>query len=117
MARILQEFYHHEITKSPGSVHATYLVAGILKSVHSVDARRHGLVDDEENPMQSSPFMSSSAPLEIDVETQATIMVMSLVNEDHLQSEPLLSAANGACADYIFRSQGEIPEYFVHPHI
>jgi hypothetical protein len=37
--------------------------------------------------MESSPFLSSSAPLEKETESEGTCTVMSLVGEDKLESK------------------------------
>ena len=61
--RILYEFYEHENSKKPGSVHATYLIAGTKKTpTKTTLTNRHanGLnEDDEPIPSSPPPFTSS----------------------------------------------------------
>jgi DNA polymerase delta subunit 3 len=61
--RMLYDFYAHENAKTPGSVHATYLLAGIKEiRDHSLPANgQNGTHKHEDDPMPSSPppFTSS----------------------------------------------------------
>jgi len=80
--RILYDFHQKQTSKKAGSVHATYLVSG----VQVVKPASNGVHQtDEDTPMQSSPFMSSSMPNQ-DVEEEATgTRVMTLAREEHLE--------------------------------
>jgi hypothetical protein len=48
---------------------------------------RHSHDHDKDTDMGSSPFLSSSAPLKKETESEATCVVMSLVKEDQLESK------------------------------
>ena len=62
---MLYEFHHTTNAKKPNTIHATYLITGILKSdVHPATSQpthsqSHLLSQDEDTPMESSPFPSS----------------------------------------------------------
>ena len=59
--RMLYDYHHKQNAKKLGSVHATYLVDGV-KSLEGASQLNGTKSDGEDTPMQSSPFMSSSAP-------------------------------------------------------
>jgi DNA polymerase delta subunit 3 len=59
---MLYDFHHTQTAKKPGSVHATYLITGILRSGQQAPSQAaNGLPtqQDEDTPMESSPFPSS----------------------------------------------------------
>jgi DNA polymerase delta subunit 3 len=82
---MLYDFHRRQNGRKPGSVHATYLVTG-EQAVPVADAQ-NGQVDAEEDmPVQSSPYMSSSMPMQ-DEDPEAPMMkVITLVREEHLES-------------------------------
>ncbi|KAK4696138.1 DNA polymerase delta subunit 3, partial [Lecanoromycetidae sp. Uapishka_2] len=59
--RMLYEFHQTQISKKPGSIHATYLLDGLLMTANGTHTNGHGQ-DGEDVHMQSSPYMSSSMP-------------------------------------------------------
>lgn len=60
-ARMLYDFHHTTNAKKPGTVHATYLLTGILHTDTQPPSQpTHSLrPQDEDTPMESSPFPSS----------------------------------------------------------
>jgi hypothetical protein len=63
VSRILYEFHRTENAKNPGSLNATYLVAGIPVPDVADKPATNGNKSATQNgdvPMQSSPFMSSA---------------------------------------------------------
>jgi DNA polymerase delta subunit 3 len=60
--RMLYDFHHTQTAKKPGSVHATYLITGVLQPEQQpLSQATNGLLSqhDEDTPMESSPFPSS----------------------------------------------------------
>lgn len=82
---MLYEFYQHQNSKKPGSVHATYLVSGISNYETSSSNGKLGQEDDGDTHMQSSPFMSSSILPEDKSETQVSEQLITLVREENLE--------------------------------
>jgi DNA polymerase delta subunit 3 len=90
--RMLYDFYVHENSKKPGSVHATYLLAGSKKAVRNplVINRQNGN-QHEDDPMPSSPPPFTSSMLQSsqqngggeEVET-SVMRTISLVREESL---------------------------------
>ena len=64
--RMLYEFHSTENTKNPRSVNATYLVTGIQKGLQeegtSTSTANGTHKDQDDEVMQSSPYLSSSLP-------------------------------------------------------
>ncbi|KAF7193712.1 DNA polymerase delta subunit 3, partial [Pseudocercospora fuligena] len=99
--QMLYEFHRKQNSKKPGSVHATYLLAGTKRSrLHShTDTNTEGAHSQERNdqdgdvPMNSSPPMPSSSFRQPDVEqngngsTRDVVPIKSvmLVREEHLE--------------------------------
>jgi len=83
--RMLYEFHHLQNAKKPGTVHATYLVSG-TKRAEEQEASSGVQKDGEDEYMQSSPFMSSSMP-QPDQDTEETsVLSITLVREEDLES-------------------------------
>ncbi|MCJ1265569.1 hypothetical protein MMC22_005449 [Lobaria immixta] len=83
--RLLYEFYHHQNSRKPGSVHATYLVSGTQAKFGETSATAISEANFEDANLQSSPFMSSSIPLGDDAEEQLSVKVIALVREQDLE--------------------------------
>ena len=82
---MLYYFHASQNEQKPGSVHATYLVSGVQSTKAIVNVSVAEVNEDLQ--MQSSPFMSCSMPGQ-DVEEEAsTAMVMTLVEEQHLNGK------------------------------
>ena len=90
---MLFEFHRSQNAKKPNSLYATYLVSGtkslasvsIISPVHPNGSVGKG--DGEDQPMQSSPYMPSSAP-QVDEEEDAgavSVLSISLVREEDLE--------------------------------
>ncbi|CAI7575198.1 unnamed protein product [Penicillium crustosum] len=58
--QILFEFHRNENAKKPQTVHATYVISGIQKVPESAPTNGHA--GDEDEMMQSSPYLPSSMP-------------------------------------------------------
>ncbi|KXG52688.1 Six-hairpin glycosidase [Penicillium griseofulvum] len=57
---LLFEFHRNENAKKPQTVHATYVISGIQKAPEPAPTNSHA--DDEDDIMDSSPYLSSSMP-------------------------------------------------------
>lgn len=57
---ILFEFHCNENAKKPQTVHATYVISGIQKAPEQAPTNGHA--DDEDEMMESSPYLPSSMP-------------------------------------------------------
>ena len=83
---MLFEFHCKQNSKQPGSVCATYLISG-FQTVTLEPLSIAAPVEDEDTPMQSSPYMSSPPkPEEAQASEPQTQRAITLVNEEHLES-------------------------------
>jgi DNA polymerase delta subunit 3 len=109
---MLFEFHRQQNVKKPGSVHATYIVAGSKRN--SVAATNNGsstMKDGEDEYMQRSPFRSSPIPPNQDVIVEdSPILSITLVREEDLEGMKVLSAAIATKSDSFseVRSQYEV---------
>lgn len=85
--RLLYEFYHHQSSRKPGSVHATYLLSGKQSKLGQTSATGVGQSSFEDAHIQSSPFMSSAIPPGDDAEAVPSVMVIALVREQDLDGK------------------------------
>lgn len=84
--RLLYEFYHQQNTKKPGSLYATYLLAGTQAVIDRACA--HSCVDHDgiqDVDIQSSPFINSSMPPEADPGERRRVRLVALVREQDLE--------------------------------
>lgn len=81
----------------PGSIHATYLVSGTRTKPDGSSMALDGQGDGEDEHMQSSPFMSSSMPIDSDTEIRILTTVVTLVGEEDLDGEKLALAMLRNC--------------------
>lgn len=88
---MLYEFHRQQNAKKPGAVHATYLVSGTKQENHATESG--GKKDGEDEYMQSSPFMSSSMPQQNEDTGETSVLSVSLVREEELESATALSSA------------------------
>lgn len=84
---MLYDFHRNENAKKPGSVNATYVIAGTQKPpepplpANNSQGRDGG--DDDDEAMQSSPYLSSSMPnQDVAVEFAAIASIMLVREED-----------------------------------
>lgn len=59
---MLYEFHRNENAKKPQSVHATYVITGFQKPPVAETPATNGHTKDEDQIMQSSPYLPSSMP-------------------------------------------------------
>lgn len=93
IARMLYEFHRNENAKKLNSVNATYVISGVQKPQESVSANGEQTKDgeDEDDIMQSSPYIPSSMPTQdAAVDSTATVSIV-LVREEDL---------DGMCCQY-----------------
>ncbi|TKA76645.1 hypothetical protein B0A49_01861 [Cryomyces minteri] len=85
--QMLYDFHHKQTAKKPGSVHATYLIAGTCRPETPVQANEVNGHDAEDSVMQSSPpFPSSSMPQqEESVEEDVAVKLLLLAKEEDLE--------------------------------
>jgi DNA polymerase delta subunit 3 len=82
---MLYEFHQNQNAKKPGTVHATYLLAGTKsKEINGTDGAQK---DGEDEYMQSSPFVSGSMPQPTEETEEISVLSVSLVKEEDLESE------------------------------
>ncbi|KAJ5948624.1 hypothetical protein N7454_001931 [Penicillium verhagenii] len=79
--QVLYEFHRNENAKNPQSVHATYVISGV-QSPQPVTAT--GPANDEDEVMQSSPYMPSSMPNQESASETTRITSVILVREEDL---------------------------------
>lgn len=99
--RLLQDFYFQGISKNPGSIYATYLIAGERVIDASADNERWGHHAAIDTHLRSSPFLSSSVLVEKKAESHITHLVMSLVNEENLEGKLKFGEETSVCSSYV----------------
>ncbi|KAJ5315505.1 DNA polymerase subunit Cdc27 [Penicillium atrosanguineum] len=88
--RILFEFHNKENAKKPQSVQATYVISGIQKAPERPATNGHAK-DDEDEVMQSSPYLPSSQPNEDAASGSLRIASIILAREEDLEGRQWLS--------------------------
>lgn len=87
---MLYDFHREQTRQKPGSVWATYLVDGLQASKEDAAATATNgqrSEDGDDVPMQSSPYMSSSAPQpDQEIETVYSRCLM-IAREEDLEGE------------------------------
>ena len=87
---MLYEFHRKQNAKKAGSVNATYLINGVVVVVAAASAGQSQINGDGDDiHMQSSPFMSSSAPQEESQEQTLYSRSVLLAREEDLEGEEL----------------------------
>ena len=61
---MLYEFYETQTKRKPGSLYATYLIAGVKKEQSTQNGIINGIPHDEDEPMPSSPPPFTSSMLD-----------------------------------------------------
>ena len=80
--RMLYEFHRLENSKTPNSVHATYVVIGI--PILQTQSKRHSKDSDDDEFMQSSPYVGSQLEPEDSDEESIPVTAVRLVREQEL---------------------------------
>lgn len=80
---ILFEFHHNENAKKPQTVHATYVISGIQKAPEPSYTNGHG--NDEDETMQSSPYLPSSMPNQDSASDSIRVASIVLAREEDLE--------------------------------
>lgn len=96
---MLFDFHRKQTSKNRSSVHATYLVEGILAASKETGVNGYK-GDGEDVHMQSSPYMSSSMPHEDHTEDVITTRSIILAREEDLEgksSQQHFSALHAPC--------------------
>ncbi|PQE26640.1 hypothetical protein CJF31_00010584 [Rutstroemia sp. NJR-2017a BVV2] len=84
----LFEFHRIQNAKKPGTIHATYLISGTKRKEAAVTSNGHEK-DGEDSVMQSSPFQSSMPQPEDTVQEESSVLTITLVPEEDLDSKAL----------------------------
>ncbi|KAJ5537035.1 hypothetical protein N7513_010221 [Penicillium frequentans] len=79
--QVLYEFHRNENAKKPKSVHATYVISGVQNPEPTTT---NGHANDEDEVMQSSPYMPSSMPNQEPVSLASRITSIILAREEDL---------------------------------
>jgi DNA polymerase delta subunit 3 len=85
--RVLYEFHRNENAKKPATVHATYIISGIQKAPEPAPTNGHA--NDEDEMMQSSPYLPSSMPNEDEASDSIRTASIILVREEDLEGSLL----------------------------
>lgn len=84
---MLFEFHRQQNAKKPGTVHATYLIAGTKRNPVATTNNDSAAKDGEDEYMQSSPFRSSPIVPNQDVAVEdSPVLSITLVREEDLES-------------------------------
>ena len=81
--RMLYDFHQTQNARKPGSVHATYLLHGTARAMPAPPEESQQ--DGQDAYMQSSPFVSSSAPQEESIQEIPPVKLVTLAREEHLE--------------------------------
>lgn len=81
--RVLFEFHRNENAKKPQSVHATYVISGIQRPPEP--PAMNGRTNDEDEIMQSSPYLPSSMPNQDDISEPTRVFSIVLAREEDLE--------------------------------
>lgn len=85
---MLFEFHRNENAKKPQSVHATYVISGVQKP--PAPPATNGHANDEDEIMQSSPYLPSSMPNQDETSESMRIFSIILAREEDLAGESCL---------------------------
>jgi DNA polymerase delta subunit 3 len=85
---MLFEFHRQQNVKKPGTVHATYLVAGTKRKPDPTTTSGSVAKDGEDEYMQSSSFRSSPVPNPEEVPEDVPVLSITLVREENLEGAP-----------------------------
>jgi DNA polymerase delta subunit 3 len=90
---MLYDFHQQQNAKKPGTIHATYLVSGTKsREAHAAHGEQK---DGDDDYMQSSPFVSSSMAQPNEGTGESSILSISLVKEEDLESTNTPSSITG----------------------
>jgi DNA polymerase delta subunit 3 len=81
---MLFEFHRQQNVKKPGTVHATYLVAGAKRKPATTITNGNAVKDGDDEYMQSSPFRSSPVPHLEEAPEDIPLLSINLVREENL---------------------------------
>jgi len=84
---MLYDFHRNQNAKKPGTIHATYLLAG-TKRVEAPLPSNGAKKDGDDDYMQSSPFMGSSMPQPEEGTGESSVLSITLVREEDLEGQP-----------------------------
>jgi DNA polymerase delta subunit 3 len=92
---MLFEFHRQQNVKKPGTVHATYLVAGTRRKSLATTNNGNTVKGGEDEYMQSSPFRSSPIPPNHEeVVEDHPIFCITLVREEDLEGMHSIFCSN-----------------------
>lgn len=86
---MLFEFHRNENAKKPQSVHATYVISGIQRPPEPPATNGHA--KDEDEIMQSSPYLPSSMPNQDATFDSTRIASIILAREEDLEGRLCLT--------------------------
>lgn len=92
--RMLFEFHRQQNVKKPGTVHATYLVAGVKRQSVATTTNGNTVKDGEDEYMQNSPFKSSPIPNQDELVEDSPVFSITLVREEDLEGMDNIICSN-----------------------
>ncbi|KAJ5227380.1 uncharacterized protein N7469_007386 [Penicillium citrinum] len=102
--QMLFEFHHNENAKKPQSVHATYVISGFQRPLEAPTT--NGRAKDEDEVMQSSPYLPSSMPGRDVQSNSPRVLSIIIAREEDLED-----------AKSTFQSISTIHVYSVQPTV
>lgn len=90
---MLFEFHHNENAKKPQSVHATYVISGFQRPLEAPTTNGHA--KDEDEVMQSSPYLPSSMPNREVQSSSPRVLSIIIAREEDLVGK--LGTIDNAC--------------------
>lgn len=82
---MLFEFHRQQNVKKPGTVHATYLVAGTKRKPALTTTNGNVVKDGDDEYMQSSSFRSSPVAHPEEASEDIPVLSITLVREENLE--------------------------------
>lgn len=82
---MLYDFHRNENAKKPQSVHATYVISGFQKPPAAETPVTNGHAKDEDEVMQSSPYLPSSMPNQDASFESPRVMSIIIAREEDLE--------------------------------
>jgi len=116
-SRMLYDFHNQQNAKKPGTIHATYLLSGTKRRETPVITNRGIKQDGEDEYMQSSPFMSSSLPQPEEDTGESSVLTISLVREEELESNDIFPQEVGLVLTFHQRSTLPVRTHYLDTYL
>lgn len=115
---MLYDFHNQQNSKKPGTIHATYLLSGTKRREAPPVVANGGVKQDgEDQYMQSSPFMSSSMPRPEEDTGESSVLTISLVREEELESKHVFPQELGLVLTFHQRCTFPVRTHYLNTYL